>query len=660
MANTTGGTIVWNLDVDNSGFTRGMENARSTANEVAKSIEDRLKNLGSSFESIGKDLSLRLSAPIIGLAGMGVKVAADLETMEQGFITLLGSTEEANEAINMIKRDAAKTPFEITGLVQSNQLLTAVTEDAQRSERMLLNVGKALTAMGKGQPELDRIIVNLQQIGAVGKASAIDIKQFAFAGIPIYKMLQEELGKTGEEIQQMVSDGEISFETLEKMFNKAGEGSGRFAQAFELQGGTFNQVLSNFKDNVDITLADIAQDTGLFDTIKILLTELTKAIATFGEIVKTIPAPIKSFTVGLLGVVATIGPLLLIMGNLLIVSSSAVKGFKLLAGVGPKVVSAIGLINKAFLILMANPIVLIIAAVIAVIALLAYVIYKNWDKITEATGKLIDFFKVAWDGFMQVLTDVASFIWEIMQAIAIPYIWLYETIIEPILLLIQAIFLRIFYEIYQFVVNVFINPLKKSIQDGLNYIKKVFSNIWNAVSNTTRELWNKIYSYIRGPIESAKSTISSVFGWINNFVTNTWNSIYNFINNMVSKIFNAIVSPFESAKRKIEEIGQKIRDAANAINPFERHSPSLVDNVRSGLDIIKKEYASLKNIQLPSIMSTSANVAEPAYAIAGNSMGYMGNNGINQDININIERVENKEDIDAIGRELGFRAKLML
>jgi len=286
------------------------------------------------------------------------------------------------------------------------------------------------------------------------------------------------------------------------------------------------------------------------------------------------------------------------------------------------------------------------------------------------------------------------------------------------MLLINAIILRIFYEIYQFVVKNFIEPMIEKftifsefmikcwtfiltkIVEFLNFmsaeinkafifitekfnwlgeqisnilrwigneinkawtwIKDIISEITNAIVNYTKDKWNKICNYIKGPVESSKSTISSVFGWINNFITNTWNSIYNFFNNMVSKIFNALVSPFESAKKKIEEIGQKIRDAANAINPFERHSPSLVDNVKSGLDIIKKEYASLKNIQLPSIMATSANVAEPAYAIAGNSMGYMGNGGINQDININIEKVENKEDVDAIGRELGFRAKLML
>jgi len=205
----------------------------------------------------------------MGVAGVySIKIAAQLEQERMAFKTLLGSIEEADKAIEMIKKDAASTPFELPGLMKANKLLTAVTKDATKSEKILLDVGKALSAMGKGQPELDRIIVNLQQVGAVGKASMMDVKQFAFAGIPIFEMLTETTGKTGEALQDMITDGDVSFDMLSKMFAEASGEGGRFETAFTDQAGTFNQLVSNMKDNFSVLGAEIVQQSGVFDLVK--------------------------------------------------------------------------------------------------------------------------------------------------------------------------------------------------------------------------------------------------------------------------------------------------------------------------------------------------------------------------------------------------------
>ena len=93
-------------------------------------------------------------------------------------------------------------------------------EDGNKSVDVLLDIGEALAAMGKGQAELDRIIVNLQQVGAIGYASMVDIKQFAYAGIPIFEMLQKQTGLAGDALADFISDGGVSFELLTEMFDK--------------------------------------------------------------------------------------------------------------------------------------------------------------------------------------------------------------------------------------------------------------------------------------------------------------------------------------------------------------------------------------------------------------------------------------------------------
>lgn len=254
-----------------------VDNATATLKNVTKAVGDSANSF--------KDAVASSQKFALGLAGVaaaatpfiyqGVKVAAQLETMRAGFITLLGSAEKADEVLNQIKKDAASTPFELTGLVQANQLLTSVTKDGARSERFLLNVGKALAAMGKGQGELDRIVVNLQQIGAVGKASMLDLKQFAFAGIPIFDLLKESVGGSTEKMNALIESGGITFEMLEQLFQKTGEGEGRFAKAFTDQAGTFNQVLSNTKDSMNLFLAEVAKESGIFEVAKAALSGFT-------------------------------------------------------------------------------------------------------------------------------------------------------------------------------------------------------------------------------------------------------------------------------------------------------------------------------------------------------------------------------------------------
>lgn len=195
---------------------------------------------------------------------MGVSIAADLQTAEVGLKTLLGSAEEAQKTIARLKVEAARTPFELPGLTQATQLLTSVTKDGDKSIDILLDVGEALAAMGKGQSELDRIIVNLQQIAATGRAATIDIRQFAFAGIPIYEMLTETTGKSGEALEELITSGGVTFDILTKMFDEANDEGGRFFNAFVNQSGTFNQALSNMKDSFGIFMADIATKSGLF------------------------------------------------------------------------------------------------------------------------------------------------------------------------------------------------------------------------------------------------------------------------------------------------------------------------------------------------------------------------------------------------------------
>lgn len=274
------------LEKGSNGATKNMSVLGSVGNLALKGIATAAvataTAVGTAFVAISKN---------------GLKVAADLESEKQGFVTLLGSVKKADDAIQMIIKDANTTPFDPLPLIKANQALTLVTKNAVRSEDILLNVGKALAAAGKGGEELDRVIFNLQQIANVGKITELDIRQFGFAGINILELLADYYGTTEEKAVEMVKSSKDAFADLEGAFAKAGTGGGKFADAFKNQAGTLNQLISNLRGNWDVFTARFVQDTGIFAGAKKIVEEFGNILLGIGDSVPFLVKQLQSSSV---------------------------------------------------------------------------------------------------------------------------------------------------------------------------------------------------------------------------------------------------------------------------------------------------------------------------------------------------------------------------
>lgn len=176
----------------------------------------------------------------------GIQYNAQLESYTTGFTNMLGSAEAAKAAMDAIQEDAAHTPFDVASLTQANQLLISAGENAGYSRKVIMALGDAVSATGGGNAELSRMSANLQQIANVGKASAIDIKQFAYAGINIYQVLADYTGKSVQEVQKMT----VSYDLLSQALIAASEEGGRYYNAMDTQSQTMNGRVSTLKDNV--------------------------------------------------------------------------------------------------------------------------------------------------------------------------------------------------------------------------------------------------------------------------------------------------------------------------------------------------------------------------------------------------------------------------
>ena len=176
----------------------------------------------------------------------GISYNEQIEKYTTGFTNMLGSAQAAQEAMQAIQEDAARTPFDVASLTQANQLLISAGENAEYSRKVINALGDAVSATGGGSAELSRMAANLQQIANVGKAATIDIKQFAYAGINIYQILADYTGKSVQEVQNMT----ISYDLLSQALIAASEEGGRYYNAMDTQSQTMNGRISTLKDNV--------------------------------------------------------------------------------------------------------------------------------------------------------------------------------------------------------------------------------------------------------------------------------------------------------------------------------------------------------------------------------------------------------------------------
>lgn len=184
-----------------------------------------------------------------------------------------------------------------------------------------------------------------------------------------------------------------------------------------------------------------------------------------------------------------------------------------------------------------------------------------------------------------------------------------------------------------------------------------WQDVWNAIKAVIKMAWD----HIAGVFNGIKNAASSVF----DFLKNIWSGILNFFLSIGGRIVDALLRPFREAKEAIDKVAQQIRDVANKINPFNRNSPSLVDNVTRGLGIIKDEYESLKDISLPPIAHSmpAMALANPSpMNVLGSPDGASGSKsgaGATSPVNIYIDHVNDQQDVEALGREMGFRQQLI-
>jgi tape measure domain-containing protein len=215
------------------------------ADSSAKRFDSTMGGLQNSLNRVGAAVGIGLGLQAVkNFAKEVIDAGSQVENAQIGLTTLLKDSQGAKEVIANTMEDAMKTPFAFEGLLAANKALIAAGSSAQAARATVLDLSNAIAATGGGDVELERMVVNLQQIKTTGKATAMDIKQFAYAGINIYEVLGRAYGKHADQMKGV----EVTYDQLRYALRKAHEEGGLYANGLENMANATSVGISNLGD----------------------------------------------------------------------------------------------------------------------------------------------------------------------------------------------------------------------------------------------------------------------------------------------------------------------------------------------------------------------------------------------------------------------------
>lgn len=269
-----------------SDLVRGFERANSHAGKLNSTVQD-LKSL---FLQGGLVFGAQQFAMSI------ITTGGEMEKQHIALQSILGDMQNANTMFNQIKELALNSPFTFSELNRDVKQLAAYGVEYDQ----LYDTTKRLADMSSGLGvSFDRIALAFGQVQARGWLDGKELRQIAYAGIPLLDKLskfyskQEGRNVSTSEIKTRISNREVSFDDVKSIFWQMTDAGGQFYNMQQVLSETLLGRYNKLKDAWEIMLADFANGKnvigGTFKGILDVVTNLVQQIHVLG------PAMVAAF-----------------------------------------------------------------------------------------------------------------------------------------------------------------------------------------------------------------------------------------------------------------------------------------------------------------------------------------------------------------------------
>ena len=291
-------TIDFDVRVKLEDFERQLDQMQSRLEGATNRTQASADKMGDSFSNVGKMIGTYFGVQQLAEFGKKViSVRGEMQQLEIAFSTMLGSAEKANALMAQLTETAAKTPFDMNSIANGAKQLLAYGTASEDVNDTLVRLGNI--ASGLSLP-LNDLVYLYGTTQTQGRLFTQDVRQFMGRGIPLVDELSKSLGKSTDEINAMVTAGEIGFEDVRKVIENMTNEGGQFYQLMEKQSASLTGQMSNLGDSIDTMFNEIgkALQEPLSDGISMVNT-LVENYKRLGGIIATLVATYGAYNVAL-------------------------------------------------------------------------------------------------------------------------------------------------------------------------------------------------------------------------------------------------------------------------------------------------------------------------------------------------------------------------
>lgn len=429
----------------------------NNAEQAADKFDKTLNDLDNSAKSAGNGGFTVLKGAVANLVSQGFSMLisagsnlisgaasyqSTLEGYNTSFTVMTGSAEKAAKVTEQLGTIAAETPFEMTTLADTTQLLMnygLTADDAISRMKMLGDISQG------NSDKMGRIAMAYGQMSSAGKVHLEDVKQMIEAGFNPLQEISQTTGESMNSLYKRISKGTISVDEITASMERSTSEGGKYFGSMEMQSKTLQGRLATLQDTVNASLGQAM--SGAMSRLA-------------GEILPKVTAAIEKIDWEALGEkIAAIADKIIDLGlwvadnwelveTGLVAIGAAILAWKVV-GLIQSIISALKGMTLAQaalnLVMSMNPIGLVVAALAALVA--AFVMlwkkcdwFRNfwiglWNKIKSAASSawtaIKGFFVGAWNTIKSVWSGVKGFFSGIFSSIKNTFAKVKDAITKP-------------------------------------------------------------------------------------------------------------------------------------------------------------------------------------------------------------------------------------
>ena len=499
---------------------------------IGSNVIDRIKDIMSAVLNLGRSMQDNIVA-------VGTKA----------FEAILNAIADVYIAFHLLKQEMEKYGGAFTAIKALLKDVFGFMESIFQSSRpFILAIAKAILLAFKPieafvKPVLESLKPIFKDVFSFAAEIIEQLLPVIDALTPVFKYLGESVGKIFEKLRPIIGN-------LAKALNAAFEP----IQAFVMPVVKALKVLCDSVFNaIGVLLDDVEKDTS---GLAVAVSALTPVFETLGKIVGAV---LSVFASG----IETLGPALKPIAYIILGIVSAIK-----------IWTAVQTVLKA--VMAANPIGLIIIAVVGLIGVITLLV-KKWDVVKAA---LIKGIKAVWEFFKKFGAAILAILFPIPAAIIAGIMLIvknWETIKNALIAGAKAVG-NFFVGIWENIKNAFITAFKAigNFFVGIGRsIKNFFVNIWNSIKNFFGGLWDGIVSaasnIIAGlaePFSKVLDVIKSLWTGLTDFFSGLWDSLKESPLEAVQFIKDTFLGLFDGVKKQFFGFIDTIKEGWDKVKGF--------------------------------------------------------------------------------------------